>query len=97
MTRPTIPDPFTSTAAPRTTRGRRTTTAAAAVPEHRPKRDKPRPTRYTLDLDPGQHQFLKQYAQSIDANAAEVMRALLQELETGQDLAARVRARIWQS
>ena len=64
-------------------------------PPRRPRREKP--VRFTLDLERAHHQFLKEYAVQAEARgAAEVMRALLDELRDDPELAARVRARIWQ-
>lgn len=63
-----------------------------------PKRPRPeKPVRFTLDLDRDHHRFLKSYAAEIEAKgAAEVMRALLDELRDDPELAVRVRARVWQ-
>lgn len=69
--------------------------AGHAAPERRPRPEKP--VRFTLDLDRAHHQFLKEYAVQAEARgAAEVMRALLDELRDDPGLASRVRARIWQ-
>lgn len=38
---------------------------------------KPRKVRFTLDLDPDQHKQLKRFALEADADASEVLRALL--------------------
>jgi hypothetical protein len=70
-----------------------------AVPEpvqvlQRPRREKP--VRFTLDLDRDRHQFLKQYATGIEADASEVVRALLDQLRADDVLADRVRARVWE-
>lgn len=66
-----------------------------ASPPRRPRPEKP--VRFTLDLDRAHHQFLKDYAVQAEARgAAEVMRALLDELRDDPELASRVRARIWQ-
>lgn len=66
------------------------------TPQRRPRPEKP--VRFTLDLDRAHHQFLKDYAVQAEARgAAEVMRALLDELRDDPALASRVRARIWQA
>jgi hypothetical protein len=58
----------------------------------------PKDVRFTLDLAEDRHAFLKRFAEESGAGvrASQVMRALLEELEADQDLAARVRSRIWQ-
>jgi hypothetical protein len=56
---------------------------------------KPEKTRFTLDLDRDRHHFLKQHAVSLEADASQVLRALLDELREDPALAARVRDRIW--
>lgn len=88
----TIPDPFTVTAKkPRT---RRPAAPPAPAPERRPRPAKP--TRITVDLDRAHHQFLRTYTAQIEArSAAEVVRALLDELREDPQLAERIRARIW--
>ena len=69
-------------------------TAAAVPPSQRPK--PPKPTRFTLDLDAARHRFLKDYATEIEARgAADVLRALLDELQADPELAVRVRTRVW--
>jgi hypothetical protein len=70
---------------------------AATIPV--PQRPRPeKPVRFTLDLDRERHRFLKGYAAEIEADgAAEVMRALLDELRDDPQLADKVRARIWQA
>jgi hypothetical protein len=67
------------------------------LPAEAPQRPRPeKPVRFTLDLDREHHRFLKSYAAEIEASgAAEVMRALLDELRDDPELAARVRARVW--
>jgi hypothetical protein len=71
---------------------------AAPVPADPPRRPRPeKPVRFTLDLDPAHHRFLREYADRAEARASEVMRALLDELAVDEDLAARVRDRIWQA
>lgn len=52
----------------------------AAAPPARPPRV--RRVRYTLDLEPEQHKNLKRFALEADADASEVMRALLVLLQT---------------
>jgi hypothetical protein len=61
--------------------------------DRRPRKEKP--TRFTLDLDRDRHHFLKQHAVGIDADASQVLRALLDELRDDPALATRVRDRIW--
>jgi len=56
-----------------------------------------KPIRFTLDLDRDDHQMLKRFAVSIEADASQVMRALLDQLRDDPDLARRVREAIWQS
>lgn len=41
-----------------------------------------RRVRFTLDLDPEQHKALKRFALEADADASEVMRTLLAQLQT---------------
>lgn len=53
----------------------------------------PKPIRVTLDLDDARHGFLKDFGAGV--SSAQVLRALLDELQADPDLAARVRARIW--
>jgi hypothetical protein len=69
--------------------------APAPAPEARPRPEKP--VRFTLDLDRARHQFLKQYALRIEADASQVVRVLLDQLRDDPDLATRVRATIWQA
>ena len=63
--------------------------AAPAGPPARPEK----PVRFTLDLDQAQHTFLKTWAAHRGVGGAQVLRALLQELEDDPDLAIRIRAR----
>ena len=60
----------------------------------RPPTTAARPIRYTLDLAREQHRFLKQFALDAEADASEVMRALLHLLEDEPSLASTVRARL---
>ena len=77
-----------------------TPATAEAVPAvtDAPQRPRPeKPVRFTLDLDRARHKFLKNYATEIEARgASEIMRAMLDELRDDPELAARVRARVWQ-
>ena len=53
-----------------------------------------RSVRFTLDLTRPQHRFLKQFALDVEADASNVMRALLRLLEEDEALAKRVVARL---
>jgi hypothetical protein len=63
------------------------------APPQRPEK----PVRFTLDLDQAHHTFLKGFAVECGAGTggAQVLRALLDELQEGPNLSARVKARIW--
>jgi hypothetical protein len=50
--------------------------------------------RFTLDLNPQQHKFLKLFALEADTDASAVVRALLAHLEEHEALAESVRTRI---
>ena len=63
------------------------------APSVRPRPDKP--VRFTLDLTPDMHRFLKRFALEIEVDAARVMRALLIELRSDAQLAERVRTQAW--
>jgi hypothetical protein len=67
----------------RRTRGRTAATSA-------------KPVRFSLDLDEAHHAFLKGFCRRVRTRVrrALVLRALLDELRKGPNLAARVRARI---
>jgi hypothetical protein len=56
-----------------------------------------KPIRFTLDLDREHHQLLKQYAVRIEADASQVMRALLDQLRDDPELGRRVQEAIWQA
>lgn len=62
----------------------------------RPPAPSPRPVRYTLDLAREQHRFLKRFALDAEADASEVMRALLRLLQQDPSLAAQVHNRLRQ-
>lgn len=66
--------------------------------EHGAPAREPKPVRMTLDLDQATHRMLRDFAADSGAgvSAAKVLRALLAELAEGPNLAARIRARIWQ-
>jgi hypothetical protein len=55
----------------------------------------PKPIRYTLDLAPDDHRFLKRFAMDAEVNASVIVRALLGQLRSDPDLAARVRSAAW--
>jgi hypothetical protein len=55
----------------------------------------PKPIRYTLDLAPDDHRFLKRFAVDAEVNASVIVRALLGQLRSDPDLAARVRSAAW--
>lgn len=67
--------------------------APPALPRSRPR--PPKPVRYTLDLAPDDHLFLKRFAVDAGVNASVIVRALLGQLRGDPDLAARVRATAW--
>jgi hypothetical protein len=60
---------------------------------HRPR--PPKPIRYTLDLAPDDHRFLKQFAVDAEVNASVIVRALLSQLRADPELAARIRSAAW--
>lgn len=53
------------------------------------------PIRFTLDLAPELHGFLKDFAQGADVIAADVMRELLRQLRADPELGRRVETEIW--
>lgn len=73
-------------------------TSSAVEPVSLPPRPE-KPVRFTLDLDQIHHQFLKTFAAQTGpgAGGAQVLRALLDELEANPNLANRVRTRIWEA
>jgi hypothetical protein len=77
------PDPAPATAAPVRRRG----------PKPRP----PKPIRFTLDLNQDRHSFLKRFALEAEVDAALVMRMLLDQLRSDEDLAERVRQAAWEA
>ena len=76
--------------------------APPPVPEPEPAervRKPPRPVkpvRFTLDLNPDLHMVLKRFAVEAEVDAAVVMRAMLVMLRDDPELAAQVRARVWE-
>ena len=50
--------------------------------------------RFTLDLNPQQHKFLKRFALEADTDASAVVRALLAHLEEDEAMAESIRRRI---
>jgi hypothetical protein len=62
-----------------------------AGPRPRP----PKPIRFTLDLAPDEHRFLKRFAMDAEVNASVIIRVLLGQLRDDPDLAARVRSAAW--
>lgn len=54
-----------------------------------------KPIRFTLDLAADLHRFLKRFAADAEVDAARVMRVLLTQLRDDPELAARVRAKVW--
>ena len=50
--------------------------------------------RYTLDLSPEQHRFLKRFAFDTEVDASAIVRVLLTELDSNLALAERVRSQV---
>ena len=65
---------------------------AATTPKRRKRPAKP--VRITVDLDAGRHRFLRGFAYREDARGTEIVRALLDELGSDEDLVERVRIRL---
>lgn len=78
-----------------TSQDARTAQSETVVPPPRPAK----PIRFTLDLDEAHHTFLKGFALECGpgVGGAQVLRALLDELQEGPNLAARIKARIWEA
>jgi hypothetical protein len=55
----------------------------------------PKPVRYTLDLAPDDHQFLKRFAVDAGVNASVIVRGLLGQLRADPELAGRIRSEAW--
>lgn len=51
-----------------------------------PPKPKPKMVRYTLDLEPAQHKFLKRFALEAGVDSSRVLRVLLRRLEEDVDL-----------
>lgn len=71
-----------------------------AAPSPPPRRERPparapKPIRFTVDLTPELHRFLKRLALDTGADAALIVRALLREARTDKDLARRIQTAVW--
>jgi hypothetical protein len=67
---------------------------AAQPPVQRAAPVRERRIRYTLDLSPTQHRFLKRFAFDAEVDASAVVRALLTELEDDPQLADHIRTAV---
>ena len=67
-------------------------TGVAMKPRRRERPEKP--VRITVDLDAGRHRFLRDFAYREDARGTEIVRALLDELGSDENLVERVRIRL---
>jgi hypothetical protein len=68
-----------------------------AINSERPVRSRAEtPARFTVELPRAQHRFVKRFALEADSDASTVTRALLNLLETDQQVAERVRGMVGQ-
>ena len=71
-------------------------------PPHKPGRRRgppprpPKPIRFTLDLNRADHGYLKEFALAAEVDAARIMRALIDELRSDEELAQRIREKVWE-
>lgn len=72
----------------------RAASAKASAAESAAPSTRQRPVRYTIDLTPEQHHFLKRASLDLQADASAIVRALLTHLETDAELRARIGAEV---